>query len=106
MSKYCSLTYHNYGPTCVVMNLDIWGALSDEHKKLVMDVGARSQSKVRDLIESVDNFEKAKGLLEPCGMTVVQGNVEAFRKIAQQKIWPAYKTQYGALWDEIEGFKS
>jgi hypothetical protein len=26
--------------------------------------------------------------------------------VAQQKIWPAYKSQYGALWDEIEGFKA
>jgi len=38
-------------------------------------------------------------------MTVVEANVEEFRKVAQQKIWPAYKAQYGALWDEIEGFK-
>jgi len=26
--------------------------------------------------------------------------------VAQQKIWPAYKSQFGALWDEIEGFKA
>jgi hypothetical protein len=38
-------------------------------------------------------------------MTVVEANVEEFKKVAQQKIWPAYKGQYGALWDEIEGFK-
>jgi TRAP-type transport system periplasmic protein len=37
---------------------------------------------------------------------VVQSDVEAFRKVAQEKIWPAYKTQYGALWDQIEGFKA
>jgi hypothetical protein len=38
-------------------------------------------------------------------MTVVEAKVDEFRKVAQQKIWPAYKDQYGALWDEIEGFK-
>jgi len=106
VSKFCSLTYHNYGPSCVTMNLDFWGALSDEHKKLMLDVGRETQARVRNNIEPVDSFEKAKALLEPRGMTVVQGNVEAFRKIAQEKIWPAYKAQYGALWDEIEGFKS
>jgi TRAP-type transport system periplasmic protein len=37
---------------------------------------------------------------------VVEANVEEFRKVAQAKIWPAYKSQYGALWDEIEGFKA
>ena len=39
-------------------------------------------------------------------MTVVKANVEAFRKVAQDKIWPAYKNQYGAMWDEIAGFKA
>ena len=39
-------------------------------------------------------------------MTVVEADVEAFRKVAQEKIWPAYKTQYGAMWDEIAGFKA
>ena len=106
VSKFCSLTYHNYGPSCVTMNLDFWNALSDEHKKLMLDVGRETQARVRNNIEPVDSFEKAKSLLEPRGMTVVQGNVEAFRKIAQEKIWPAYKAQYGALWEEIEGFKS
>jgi tripartite ATP-independent transporter DctP family solute receptor len=106
VSKFCSLTYHNYGPSCVTMNLEFWGGLSDEHKKLMLDVGRETQARVRNNIEPVDSFEKAKALLEPRGMTVVQGNVEAFRKIAQEKIWPAYKTQYGALWDEIEGFKA
>ena len=48
--------------------------------------------------------EDAAGL-ERFGMTVVEAKVEEFRKVAQQKIWPAYKSQYGALWDEIEGFK-
>ena len=44
--------------------------------------------------------------LEPKGMTVVQGNVDAFRKVAQDKIWPAYKTQYAAMWDEIVAVKA
>src|SRR6202521_4676336 len=44
VSKFCSLTYHNYGPSCVTMNLDFWGALSDEHKKLMLDVGRETQA--------------------------------------------------------------
>ncbi len=39
-------------------------------------------------------------------MTVVQGNVEAFRKVAQEKIWPAYKQQYAGLWEQIVEFKA
>jgi len=105
VSKYASMTYHNYGPTNVVMNLEIWNGLSAEHKKLLLDVSRETQSKIREATESVDTFAKAKSELEPFGMTVVEAKVDEFRKVAQQKIWPAYKAQYGALWDEIEGFK-
>ena len=39
-------------------------------------------------------------------MTVVEAKVDEFLKVAQAKIWPLYKSQFGALWDEIAGFKS
>jgi TRAP-type C4-dicarboxylate transport system substrate-binding protein len=87
------------------MNLEIWNGLTAEQQKLVMDLARAAQQKIREATESVDNFAKAKQELEPLGMTVVEANVEEFRKVAQQKIWPAYKSQYGALWDQIEGFK-
>src|SRR5258707_9228518 len=106
VSKYASMTYHNYCPTNAVVNLEIWNGLSPEHQKLIMDLSRAAQEKIRAATESVDNFAKAKSELEPFGMTVVEANVDEFRKVAQQKIWPAYKSQYGALWDEIEGFKA
>ena len=105
VSKYASLTYHNYGPTNAVMNLEIWNGLSPDQQKLVMELARAAQEKIRQATELVDNFAKAKQELEPLGMTVVEAKVEEFRTVAQQKIWPAYKSQYGALWDEIEGFK-
>ncbi len=106
VSKFASLTYHNYGPTNAVMNLDIWNGLTPDQQKLVMDLSRTAQEKIREATESVDNFSKAKSELEPLGMTVVEAKVDEFRKVAQQKIWPAYKSQYGALWDEIENFKA
>ena len=106
VSKYASMTYHNYGPTNVVMNLEMFNDLSDEHKKLILDVSREAQGKIRQLTESVDNFEKAKEELEPLGMTVVEAKLELFRKVAQEKIWPAYKNQYGVLWEEVAGFKA
>jgi len=105
VSKYCSMTFHNYGPTLNTMNLATWESLSPAHKKLMLDTSREAQEKIRQGTESVDNFAAAKKELEPKGMTVVEANVDAFRKVAQEKIWPAYKSQYGALWDEIEGFK-
>ena len=54
----------------------------------------------------VDNLDAAKKALEPKGMTVVEAKVEDFRKVAQAKIWPAYKSQFSGLWEQIEGVKA
>ena len=106
VSKYCSMTFHNYGPTLNTMNLATWEGLSDAHKKLMLDTSREAQEKCRQLTESVDNFEAAKKELEPKGMIVVEADVDAFKKVAQDKIWPAYKQQYAGLWDQIVEFKA
>ncbi len=105
VSKYASMTFHNYGPTLASINLEIWNGLSKDHQKLLLDLGREAQAKVRDLTESVDNLKKAKELLEAKGMTVNAANVEAFRKIAQEKVWPAYQKQYSDLWEQIVATK-
>ena len=102
VSKYCSMTYHNYGPTAAVINLDVWNGLTKPAAeaaagRLAQGAGARSAR----LTESVDNLEKAKELLEPKGMTVNDANVDAFRKVAQEKVWPAYQKQFPEIWEEI-----
>jgi tripartite ATP-independent transporter DctP family solute receptor len=106
VSKYASMTFHNYGPTNAVMNLEVWNGLTPAQQKLMLDLSRQAQAKIREATESVDNFAAAKKALEPKGMTVVEADVPAFRKIAEAKIWPAYKTQYAALWDQIAGAKA
>ncbi|TMJ25939.1 MAG: TRAP transporter substrate-binding protein [Alphaproteobacteria bacterium] len=106
VSKYCSMSFHNYGPTLNTMNLATWESLSPAHKKLMIDTSREAQDKIRQLTESVDNFAAAKKELEPKGMTVVESKVEDFRKLAMAKIWPAYKSQFGGLWEQIEGVKA
>ena len=101
VSKYCSMTYHNYGPTVNVINLDIWNGLKGEEQKLLLDVSREAQEHIRKDTESVDSLAKAKELLEPKGMAVNAADVEAFRKVAQEKIWPAYQKQYSQMWDQI-----
>jgi TRAP-type transport system periplasmic protein len=105
VSKYCSMTFHNYGPTAAVINLELWNGLSDSHKKLMQDVSHTAQVKVRELTESVDNLTKAKALLEPKGMAVNAADVDAFRKLAEQKVWPAHKQQFPEMWDAIVSTK-
>ena len=105
VSKFTSLTYHNYGPTVVVMNLDIWKGLPADQQKLILDVSMEAQKKVREATESVDNFAKAKEILEAKGMKVNQADVASFRKLAEEKIWPPYKQQYAEMWDKIVNTK-
>ncbi len=105
VSKYCSMTYHNYGPTAAVMNLDIWNGLTGPQKKLMTEASRTAQQTVRQLTESVDNPAKAKELLEPKGMTINTADVEAFRRLAQDKVWPAYKAQFPEMWEEIVSTK-
>ena len=85
VSKYCSMTFHNYGPTLNTMNLATWESLSPAHKKLMLDTSREAQDKIRQLTESVDNFAAAKKELEPKGMTVVEAKVEDFRKVARPR---------------------
>jgi len=101
VSKYCSMTYHNYGPTALVMNLEMFNGLTPQQQKLLLDASRAAQERIRGLTESVDTPEKATELLEPKGMTVNTADVEAFRKVAQEKVWPAYQKEYPELWDEI-----
>ena len=70
VSKYVSMTFHNYGPTLLVMNLEVWKSLTPEQQKLFMEVSREAQKKIRELTESVDNLAKAKEILEAKGMKV------------------------------------
>jgi tripartite ATP-independent transporter DctP family solute receptor len=101
VSKYFSLTYHNYGPTVNVMNLAVWNGLTPDQQKLVMDVSMQAQAMIRKATESVDTLAAAKALLEPHGMVVNEADRAAFKKAAQAKIWPNYQKVNPELWDLI-----
>jgi tripartite ATP-independent transporter DctP family solute receptor len=101
VAKYASMTYHNYGPTVLVMNLDVWRGLAPDQQKLFVEIDREAQAKIREATETVDNFQKAKEILEPKGMKVNQADVASFRKIAEEKIWPQYRQQYADMWDKI-----
>src|SRR5580704_7230527 len=52
VSKYCSMTFHNYGPTVSVMNLQVWNGLSKDEQKLMLDVARDAQEHERPNTES------------------------------------------------------
>jgi TRAP-type C4-dicarboxylate transport system substrate-binding protein len=83
------------------MNLQVWNGLTKDEQKLVLDVGRETQERIRKDTESVDSLAKAKELLEPKGMVINAADVDAFRKVAQEKIWPGYEKQFGAMWEAV-----
>jgi len=101
VSKYFSMTFHNYAPTVNTMNLGIWNSLKPEHQKLFLDLSRAAQERIRKDTESVDNLAAAKAQLEPRGMAVNAADLGAFKKAAQEKIWPAYQKQYAEMWDVV-----
>ena len=68
-------------------------------------MGRETQVKIREATESVDNFAKAKEILEARGMKVNAADVASFRRVAEDKIWPGYKQQYAEVWDKIVATK-
>src|ERR1700720_2212949 len=58
VAKYCSMTFHNYGPTALVINIEIWNGLTQAQQKLLLEASRGAQAKVRHLTESVDNLDK------------------------------------------------
>jgi tripartite ATP-independent transporter DctP family solute receptor len=105
VSKYASLTFHNYSPTVTVINPDIWKGLSPDQQKMLQDVAMLAQKRMRNDIESVDSLAGAKKLLEPVKMIVNQADLEAFRRVAEKNIWPQYKKQYPEMWEKIVNTK-
>ena len=101
VSKYYSLTGHNYGATLVAMNLQMWNDLRPEQQKLLLDTGREAQALVRKVTETVDTLASAKEQLESRGMIVNQPELGPFIDQAKQKLWPQYEKQYSGLWDEI-----
>ncbi len=105
VSKYFSMTAHNYTPTVNVINLAVWQGLTPDQQKLLIDTSMEAQAMIRRATESVDTLAAAKEQLEPHGMTVNQADIAAFKKAAQDKIWPSYQKQNPELWDLIVATK-
>ena len=105
VSKYASLTFHNYSPSVTVINPDIWKGLTSDQQKMLQEVAMLAQKRMRNDVESVDSLAGAKKLLEPVGMKVNQADLAAFRTVAEKNIWPQYKKVYPEMWDKIVNTK-
>ena len=105
VSKYYSLTGHNYGATLIAMNLKMFNELRPDQQKMLLDAGREAQGVVRKVTEDVDSLTSAKAQLESRGMIVNEPDHAPFIDLAKQKLWPQYEKNYGAIWDQIVATK-
>jgi tripartite ATP-independent transporter DctP family solute receptor len=101
VSKYYSLTNHNYGASLLAINLDVWKSMSSDEQKLLLSLGKEAQARHRKSIESYDSLEGAKGQVEPHGMIVNAGDINAFKEVAKAKVWPLYQDKYKEIWQKL-----
>jgi tripartite ATP-independent transporter DctP family solute receptor len=106
VSKYYSMTAHNYGASVIVMNLKMFNELRPDQQKMLLDTGREAQGVVRKVTEEVDSLASAKQQLESRGMAVNQPDIAPFIDLAKQKLWPIYEKQYSGLWEQIVATKA
>ena len=68
---------------------------ADAHVRQALDIDGGDAEAHRALAE----------ILEARGMKVNAADVASFRQMAEEKIWPAYKQQYGEMWERVAAAK-
>lgn len=87
VQKYLSMTQHAYSPLVLTMNLKKFNGLSDEDKKLVLDVANQAVAKQRQM--SIEKEEEMIAELQANGMQV---NRDVDTKAFQDKVSPIWQT--------------
>jgi len=104
VQKYLVLTGHIITPRLVVINEAFWKGLSSADQKILRDaldegIAWQNQEIVKAEGSLVDTFKKA-------GVTVVQPDVEAFRKATLAVVPPKFTRQWGeGTWERIQAVK-
>ncbi|HVY15106.1 MAG TPA: TRAP transporter substrate-binding protein [Rhodopila sp.] len=106
VSKYYSLTAHNYASSIIGINARIFNGLTPAMQKLMLDTAQEAQAMVRHITETADTLDNAKKELESKGMQVVMPDRAPFIALAKKKLWPQYEKQYSGLWEQIVATKA
>ncbi len=104
VQKYLILTAHIITPRLVVINEDTWKKIAPADQKILQEavrVGILWQNEQIKSQESslIDTFKAA-------GMTVIQPNVDEFRKVVLAVVPKKFEAKWGAgMWDRIQAVK-
>jgi tripartite ATP-independent transporter DctP family solute receptor len=104
VQKYLILTAHIITPRLVVINEDTWKKIAPADQKILQEavrVGILWQNEQIKMAESslIDTFKAA-------GMTVIQPNVDEFRKVVLAVVPRKFEAKWGVgMWDRIQAVK-
>jgi tripartite ATP-independent transporter DctP family solute receptor len=93
VAKYCSLTFHRFGPGFLAMNRNIWNSLTPDEQKVVLQVAKEARDKQIEMYSEVQ--KKGKGILESKGMKVNAVDLKPFVELAVRAVYPKYDEKYG-----------
>jgi tripartite ATP-independent transporter DctP family solute receptor len=93
ITKYAAITNHYFTATPLLVNLKIWKGFTADQQKMMTQVGQEAANKEREMMEKAD--ADGKGTMERYGMQVTTPDLNPFRKIAQEKVYPKYYDKFG-----------
>lgn len=88
--KYATEIYYNYSADTLVMNLDIFNSLSEEHQKAIMEAAKEAIEYQRELATKAD--EEAKQKFIDYGIEIYEPTEEEYRqwKKAAEVVWDKF----------------
>ncbi len=103
VQKYLMLTGHMMGNMAIMINDKTWAKLSPEQQKALQEAVKEAAAYQNDLTVNKDNENIKK--LEQSGMTVLQPQLDEFRKLSASII-PQYEKEWGeGLYKRIQETK-
>jgi tripartite ATP-independent transporter DctP family solute receptor len=104
VQKYLILTSHIITPRLVVVNEAFWKKLSPSDQKIISDAVAAGIAWQNDQIKQKESELIAK--FKAAGMTVIQPNVDEFRKAVLAVVPQQFEAKWGkGTWDQIQAVK-
>lgn len=102
--KYLILTGHNYNFNVVMVNDKFWKKLSAKHRKIIL--GAIQEGGEYALKVALEQEENLIQKLKDNGMTVINPDVNAFKRAAAKKMVEKFENRWGkGFYESVQAYK-
>jgi len=105
VSKYCSMTFHNYGPTAAVINLDIWHGLTEPPKEADRRGLAHRAADGPPADRERRQYRQGQGAARAQGMAVNRPMSRPSASSRKTRVCPPTRRKFPEMWEEIVATK-